>query len=285
MLTLFSIPKAFVGHVGIIQMNAIRSWTCLPGCEVILFGEEEGLPDAARELGVRHIPDIKRNECGTPLVSDAFDQIRRLAAAPYVAYVNSDIIFDDTLLAAVRTMQASLLPNWLMVGERHDLDVTQLLDFSDGWQDSLRENVARHGALHGKAGIDYFVFGRDYPIRMPTFAVGRPGWDSWLIYKTRAEGIPLIDASNSVMAVHQNHPPAYRPFGAEALVNTRSAGGYYRMGTLRDADWRMLHGSGGLLELVPRLLGKLLFMPPVRILLAAKRFIQEFWALRSSRQH
>jgi len=37
MLTLFTIPKAFQGHTGVIQRNAIRSWTLLrPECEIIL---------------------------------------------------------------------------------------------------------------------------------------------------------------------------------------------------------------------------------------------------------
>ncbi len=31
MLTLFTIPKPFAGHIGLIQRNAIASWTLLPG--------------------------------------------------------------------------------------------------------------------------------------------------------------------------------------------------------------------------------------------------------------
>lgn len=274
MITLFTIPKAFTGHVGIIQMNAIRSWTRLQGCEVILFGEEVGMAEAAAELGVRLVPGIQRNARSTPMVSDAFEQIRHLATTPLVAYVNTDIIFDDTLLTVARSLQASMLSNWLLVGQRYDMDITQHLDFSDGWQANLREDVARHGVQHGKAGIDYFLFGRDLPIHLPDFAVGRPGWDSWLVYKTRALGIPLVDANGFVLAVHQNHPPAYRPFGVEARANTRSAGGYYRMGTLRDADWRLVIGEDGQLKPVRSILGKLLFMPPARMLLAVKRYAQ-----------
>lgn len=274
MITLFTIPKAFTGHIGVIQRNAIRSWTRLPGCEVILFGEEVGLKEAAAELGVRHVPAIQRNDHGTPMVSDAFEQIRRLASTPLVAYVNTDIIFDDSLLTAVHAMQASSLPAWLLVGQRHDLDITQPMDFSDGWPARLRSDVARRGVLHGKAGIDYFVFARDYPLKLPDFAVGRPGWDSWLIYMARARDLPVVDGSACVLAVHQNHPPAYRPFGTEARANACAAGGYSRMGTLRDADWRLARGKGGQPALRPSYLGRLLFMPPARMLLAAKRYAQ-----------
>lgn len=277
MITLFTIPKPFAGHIGIIQDNAIRSWTRLPGSEVILFGDEDGLAAAATRLGVRHVPGIGRNEQGTPLVSDAFDQVRRLATTPLLAYANTDIIFEALLLGAAAAVRDAGLDQWLLVGQRHDLDVTERLDFADGWEAALHADVAERGRLHGKAGMDFFLFPRDMPVRLPYFAVGRPGWDSWLIYQTRAAGIPVVDATAVVMAVHQNHPPAYRAHDAEARQNTRAAGGHYHMGTLRDADWRLVRGRAQQLELTPNLLGKLLFTAPVRRILAAKRYMQAIY--------
>jgi hypothetical protein len=52
MITIFSKAKAFTGHTGVIQRNALKSWTKVaPGAEVILFGDEEGAAETARELG------------------------------------------------------------------------------------------------------------------------------------------------------------------------------------------------------------------------------------------
>lgn len=52
MLTIFSIPKAFNGHIGDIQRNAINSWTRLqPECEILLLGDDEGTGKAADENG------------------------------------------------------------------------------------------------------------------------------------------------------------------------------------------------------------------------------------------
>ena len=65
LITLFSAPKPFTNpHIATIQRNAIRSWTLLPDVEVILFGEETGLAEAAKELGVKHIPSVACNESG-----------------------------------------------------------------------------------------------------------------------------------------------------------------------------------------------------------------------------
>ncbi len=42
-LTILAMPKPFRGHIGIIQRNAITSWTKLqPRPEILLFGTEEG---------------------------------------------------------------------------------------------------------------------------------------------------------------------------------------------------------------------------------------------------
>jgi hypothetical protein len=72
LLTLFSIPKPFDGHIGVIQRNALESWTRLrPACEIVLFGDEPGVAEVARELSLKHVPDVTRNEFGTPLVNSS----------------------------------------------------------------------------------------------------------------------------------------------------------------------------------------------------------------------
>ena len=69
LLTIFTAPKPFTNpHIATIQRNAIRSWLALPEVEVVLIGEEAGMAEVAVELGVRHIPDVKRNASGTPLM-------------------------------------------------------------------------------------------------------------------------------------------------------------------------------------------------------------------------
>jgi hypothetical protein len=85
------------------------------------------------------------------------------------------------------------------------------------------------------------------------------------------QGLPLIDATKTVMVIHQNHPPAYRPYGAEALDNTKTAGGYYRMGTLRDANWELRSDKNDGLSVSRNLPGIIFFSPPLRALFAIKR--------------
>ena len=75
MLTIFTVPKPFKEHIGVIQRNAIYSWTQLPGCEIILFGDDDGVAETAEEFGVKHVSDIEKNEHGTPLLDFVFEKL------------------------------------------------------------------------------------------------------------------------------------------------------------------------------------------------------------------
>jgi hypothetical protein len=197
-------------------------------------------------------------------VSDAFDRARRLASHQILAFVNTDIIFTSDFVHAVTVLGRTSLPMWMMVGQRHDLDVRELLTMLDGWEGELLTAARTRGTLHGKSGIDFAAFPKHLPITLPSLAVGRVGWDNWLLYAARHGRIPLVDATRAVCAVHQDHPPTHDPVGPEADHNRASAGGYYRMGSLRDADWQLMRDRSGQWTVVPRLMGKLWFSPPFR---------------------
>src|SRR5580765_6089794 len=103
MFTIFALPKPFKGHVGVIQRNALGSWVRLAD-DVILFGDEEGIADATREFGTRHVPEVARNRFGTPLLNDAFRTAERLCATPWLVYVNGDIILREDFGRAVSVL-------------------------------------------------------------------------------------------------------------------------------------------------------------------------------------
>lgn len=231
LLTLFSAPKPFLdSHIDIIQRNAIRSWLQLDDVEVFLIGEEEGLAEVAGELGVRHFPEVARNEWGTPLVSSIFDIARKNSTSPLLCYVNADILLMPDLVEAARRVRAQS-EKFLIIGQRWDLDLTETLDFPADWVSQLRSRAFREGELHQPAGSDYFVFPRPFFADMPPFAIGRAGWDNWAIFHAVRQGWDTIDATPDVMIVHQNHDYSHLPGGRphydqeESHVNIRLARG------------------------------------------------------------
>ncbi|MBI4762217.1 MAG: hypothetical protein ACOYYF_11690 [Chloroflexota bacterium] len=250
LLTLFSAPKPFSDpHVALIQRNAIRSWTLLPEAEVLLLGEETGLAEAAKELGVRHIPHVARSANGTPLISSMFQLARENSNSPLLCIINADIILmSDFVEAAQRVM--SLKDQFVMVSQRWDYDLASPLDFAEGWESRLREDVRKQNQLHRPAGSDFFLFPLAAFQEVPNFAIGRAGWDNWMIYKARREGWAVIDCTPSVMIVHQNHDYSHLPGGKphydhpETNENIRLAGGQANIRyTILDATHQLLNGT------------------------------------------
>lgn len=242
--------------------------------QVILFGNDPGVGDLAKELQLIHYPDLGVNEFGTPLVSEAFKVASQIATTPYVAYVNSDIIFISSLEDILKDLN-KLSSDWMLVGQRIDIDISNFLTFGEDWKVELRQLASVNSTLHGKAGIDYFVFPTKLNIQMPNFAVGRPGWDSWLIYNIRSRGLPLIDGTSEIFILHQNHPPAYKSYNSEAQKNKVSAGGYYNMGTIRDANYKLIKKYNSYTT-EQSWVGIILFLPIIRFFLSFKRRFVEY---------
>ncbi len=243
MLSIFACPKPFTNpHTAIIQRNAITSWTLLqPKPEIILFGDEEGIAEICQELNLRHVPEVARNEFGTPLVNGLFYKAQDLATHEPLCYVNADIILMIDFVRAIG-QAFKRKRRFLMVGQRWDLDIRAPLVFGTNWPGELRDLVSQQGQLHPPTGIDYFVFPRGLWGEIPPFAIGRTVWDEGLLYRARERGAMLIDATQVVMAVHQNHDWSHISGGEreawegpEAKRNLELAGDYSHMFTLRDA--------------------------------------------------
>jgi hypothetical protein len=212
-LTIFATPKKFDSHIGVIQRNAIQSWTRVsPRPHIILFGTEAGTAEIAQEFRLVHIPHIKCNQWGTPLVSDLFEQAEKLSTSPVLSYVNSDIIlFDDFAQAASRV--AALKQQFLMVGRRTDLDIKDRISFQEGWATTLQQRARSEGKLQIARSIDYFGFSRGLYPAMPPLAIGRFWWDNWLLWKARSLRAAVVDATREVLIVHQNHDYSHTNYG------------------------------------------------------------------------
>ncbi len=217
-ITVFTAPKAFTNpHNAMIQRNAIKCWKALgPEVEILLMGDEEGMAEAANELGVRQVPDVKRSQTGgkfgPPFINAMYDAARQLTDSPMLMCVNADIIFFPDLIASTR-QAAALTPQFLMFGQRWDMEVREPLDFTNEWVADLSGRIQRQGFRHQPSGSDYFICPRDCFTDVPEFTIGRSGWDNWMIYHAFQLGIAAIDASPSITVIHQNHDYSHLPGG------------------------------------------------------------------------
>ena len=231
MLTIFAVPKPFEGHIASIQRNAIRSWTRLDSaCQVIICGDEAGCREVASEFDLEHIPDVQRNRFGTPLLSSVFRRVDEQATHGRLCYFNSDLVVFPDFLDAVRRVVAACT-RFLIVGETTNLGVAEEVA-DDGDLQALRLRALASGTVRGRDWIDFFVFPRGAIGTLPDFAVGRPYWDNWMIWRARSLRMPVVDVSPSTVVVHQDHgyghvklATAHRWEGPEAEWNYGLVGG------------------------------------------------------------
>ena len=250
MLTLFTTAKPFEGHIDIIQRNAIRSWQMLhPDVEIILMGDDEGAAEVCAEMGLRHIPTVRRNKYGTKYLADIYEQAQVAARHELMCHINCDIILKGDFLSAARQV-AARDKKFLMAGRRWDVDMTAPIDFArSDWEERVDELAVMENRQRPPQWIDYFVFSRGlYASDMPAFVIGRPGWDNWLLWYPLSLGVPVVDASSVVRAVHQNHDYGYHPQGEKGVWEGEEAQENYRLNygkfaTLGDATY-LLTGRG-----------------------------------------
>ena len=246
-LTILAVPKAFHGHIGVIQRNAISSWTNLkPRPDIRIYGTEDGMPECAADLGVRHETEVARNEFGTPMLDDLLARARDFAQTPLLCYVNSDIILLQEFLEAVTTVR-NHFPKFLAVAHRLNIDLDEPMDFSGNGEEKLRREVLPKGVPGNHTAIDLFVFPPNTYTSVPPLVLGRAWFDQWLIKDARTRKIPVVDITRVARAIHQNHEylhiaggqqGAY--WGEEARRNLAIYGGVPHTHTLLDVSHELL---------------------------------------------
>lgn len=249
-LTLFTSPKPFTDpHIRTIQRNALKSWRALaPEVDVILFGDDAGVAEAAAEFGFTHIPDVHCSEEGVPYMDDMFSRVRQLSDAPVLAVVNTDVIlFPDFVSTARHALNT--LGDFVLVGRRMDLEILEELAFEPGFEKHLRAEAAANGKLKGPTASDYFIFSRTVLTEIPNFTIGRAGWDSWMIYHSLHQPWPILDATSEIFIIHQDHDYRHLPGGQphyslpESKRNVALGGGEQNMFNQTDLRLALVDGQ------------------------------------------
>ena len=204
-ITIFTTPKPFVDFIGIIQRNALQSWKLLrPLPRIILFGEGEGIAETAEELGVIHVPEVKCSQLGTPLVSDVFAQAEKMAKGRKMLFTNADMIYSQSIIEAINLVDNEL-ENYFMLGQRWDVGINYEIDFQEGDGEELNKSLRAHGILHAPTGMDWMGFPSGQWGPLPDLIIGRAAWDGGMLSHALIARIPVIDCTNYVLAIHQNH--------------------------------------------------------------------------------
>lgn len=198
-ITIFSTTRPFAGAIGCVQAEALRSWLLLEGVEsVLVFAEPGPLPGEARDPRV-HVAEIgARSKGGRPLVDELFARASRASPTDLLVYANADIVLAGGLAAAMERLQ-SVFVNFLAVAERTDVEVA----FLGGVPSALSPlTLSGRRRRHGPTGIDVFGFSRHSHLPLRPFAIGRPGWDNYLVFASLLKGWPVVDVTSQCSVLH-----------------------------------------------------------------------------------
>jgi len=241
-ITFLTTAKPFVGVARIHQFNALRSWRQLDSCvEIILFGSGEGYDEASQDLGVTRQEDVDANPSGLPHVGAMFDHAARHAKNEICAYINCDIIL---LAGFAETVRSIDFDKYACVAQRWDLDVDRELNFGNpNLCVDLERRAKKEGRLLEAFGVDFFLYKGDVWLDLPVMTIGRAGYDNRLLYDLRRSKTPLVDATETMTIIHQNHDYSHVEGGRKGVFNSAEAeenmrllaGGRYLF-TIGDAD-------------------------------------------------
>jgi hypothetical protein len=92
-----------------------------------------------------------------------------------------------------------------MVGRRTNVNTTKLYDGVELSSERLAE-IAQNETLFITDAQDYFIttWGGFPWGSIPNFVVGRIGYDNWLLVTAITKEIPLVDLTETLLAVHQS---------------------------------------------------------------------------------
>lgn len=85
----------------------------------------------------------------------------------------------------------------------------------------MRMLARETGRLRDPGAKDYFVYRRGLFDGMPPFIVGRAVYDSWMIVHALRSCDQVVDATDVITAVHQDHPAGTAPVSTPLPIVSR----------------------------------------------------------------
>jgi len=203
MLTIITTPRPLgLANNRMAFLNAIRSWVRVePRLEVLVFGGDRALIE---EEGGYWVDG--REVYGRPYFDDFIGTAEILSSNDVLMYCTDHLILTSDLVPTVERVCEAFPGNFVIVGKRWQLDVREDIDFSNpNWEAILRGYVLWVDSLGSQAAKDYIIFRQPLDLSVPNFIMGYPWYDTWFVWAALQAGYPVIDASATIMAIHQSH--------------------------------------------------------------------------------
>ena len=206
LLTLFTTWKPGMESSAVYN-NTVNMWSKLqPRVKLVFFGNKSDISAHAKSIGWSVLPVTETKCNGTPVLSRMFKDVYKKYNTPFYGFANGDILFDNGLIDTLQATKGWSYYNQnktvLLSGRRIDMYLDTIKNFDLLYKDVAAFSLS--GAISYGYAADFFITTKYFPWdKIPDFVVGRPQYDNYLLYMSRQYFVYTIDATMSVVALHQ----------------------------------------------------------------------------------
>lgn len=239
LLTLFTSAK-IEENISYIHLNTLRNWEQFADdVNLVFYGNDSDLDKVRRSTlwwHARPVPVYSPE--GLPILKHLFLDAISSFESDYYGYANSDIMFTDSLVKTLHVMSRynSKTRGLLITGQRTNVPITKYRKRNATIHTSKAvELIAlESGCLFTPEALDYFITsppGVDWQA-VPDIMIGSPGYDNYLMARAIGRGYIVIDATGSILAVHQTDARGN-------FSGRRRKDGHPNYKFILDQSWRM----------------------------------------------
>ncbi|KAK3599735.1 hypothetical protein CHS0354_037207 [Potamilus streckersoni] len=205
LLTLFTTWLESKDKYTVHNLTSVNWLSLRPLIIPVVFTNETSLAEECSQKGWRVLPVRATAAQGAPVLKYMYLDVMKRFDSNFYAFANSDILFTDKLvetLSDILKNDSSFKGHTLIIGKRTNVDN---LTKSEGSSLSALESVSKkRGKSFGTYAEDYFITSASYPWKdIPDIVIGRRAYDNWLVLNARRMKHRVLDASETILAVHQ----------------------------------------------------------------------------------
>lgn len=190
-----------------VNNNTLFNWKMLPNVNLIVFSNSKEVKYYSKRAGFTVLPIMVVAE-GVPVLPAMFTAATNQFKSEFYGFANGDILFTRTLVDTLEHIlcnleESSRRRGVLIVGRRYNVPASRVTDeVATSW--NRLDRLSRTSSLFQADAEDYFITDKAYP--WDTFlpvAIGRRAYDNWVVAFSRYSNITVIDASESILCLHQ----------------------------------------------------------------------------------
>lgn len=234
-VVIFSTFKPFIKDFIVEQTNALHSWKnlrCKP--KIVIIGNDLGVENICKKEKVINHKEVKKNEYGTPLVQDIFENGWKYANENDICiFVNGDIILTNSLCDGLEKFVKEYPNynklNYLITSIRYDWYNFKQIDFANpNWESHINQDMK--GEYSPPSAIDIFIHRKGTINFIPDYSgIAKMSYDSLIMAHANKHFDVTINATKIIKIYHQfgkwyqNNKPCPRKVTRTSEMNTNMA--------------------------------------------------------------